>query len=51
MCVRVFAMCAGPWRPEMVVRSPEAGVTGSCELPSMVVGNQILALWKNNTCS
>lgn len=34
-----------------VVRSLGAGITGSCELPVVGPGNQILVLYKNSACS
>lgn len=41
MCVYVFTciFVKYPKRPEEGVRSPEAGVTGSCALPGMRAGD------------
>ncbi|GAB1299310.1 Sorting nexin-31 [Apodemus speciosus] len=33
-----------PWRPEEAVRTPAMGVTGSCDLSDMVLGNELSAL-------
>lgn len=39
--------CGCPWRPEEVIRSPGAGITGGSKLPNMDSGTQTKVPWKS----
>lgn len=40
--------CRCPWRQEGTIKSPRAGVTGSCEQLHVGAGNQTPSLWKSS---
>lgn len=46
--MRLYSCVQCPQRAEEGIRSPEAGVTVSCELPSMGAGNQTWDLYKSS---
>lgn len=45
---RLHAPMQYPQRPEDGIRSPGAGVTGSCKLPGVGARNRILVLCKSS---